>query len=52
MGKTYDPVVFKTLKVNGLTPDPALALTWYGKAATAGQVEAGAAMAALKAATQ
>ncbi len=52
MGKTYDPVVFKTLKVNGLAPDPAQALAWYGKAATAGQIEAGAAMAALKAATQ
>ncbi|MGE3875428.1 MAG: hypothetical protein AB7F74_20935 [Parvibaculaceae bacterium] len=36
LGKTYDPVVFRDRNVQGLKPDPALALKYYLEARTAG----------------
>jgi TPR repeat protein len=32
LGETYDPVEFQKLDVHGMTPDPALAAKWYGRA--------------------
>jgi TPR repeat protein len=36
LGKTYDPVVFRDRNVQGLKPDPTLALKYYLEARTAG----------------
>jgi hypothetical protein len=46
--KTFDPVVYAQLKVQGLQPDPQQALEWYERAKAAGSAEAGAAIEALK----
>ena len=32
LGETYDPAEFQKLDVHGMTPDPALAAKWYGRA--------------------
>ena len=48
VARTYDPVVYDLLKVQGLQPDPAQALVWYERAKSAGAAEADAAIAALK----
>ncbi|MBM3520155.1 MAG: hypothetical protein FJX63_05200 [Alphaproteobacteria bacterium] len=52
VGKTYDPVVYEALKVQGLKPDPLLAMEWYMRAGNAGSSEAMAAIEALKSAAQ
>ncbi len=36
LGKTYDPVVFREKNVQGLKPDPTMALKYYLEARTAG----------------
>ncbi len=36
VAKTYDPAVYKKLKVQGIKPDAAKAAEWYGKAKAAG----------------
>jgi hypothetical protein len=36
LGATYDPLVFRQLKVYGFTPDAAMARSWYEKAAELG----------------
>jgi hypothetical protein len=51
-GKTYDPTVYASLKVQGLAPDPVRAMEWYMRAAAAGQAEANAAIATLKSGSQ
>ena len=51
-GKTYDPAVYKAMNVQGLTPDPVRAMEWYMRASAAGQIDASAAIVALKTATQ
>ena len=50
-GKTFDPVVYGELKVQGLKPDPLRAMEWYMRASAAGNIDAEAAIAALKQAT-
>lgn len=50
-GKTYDPVVYAALKVQGLKPDPLRAMEWYMRASAAGNSDAAAAIEALKQAT-
>ena len=40
LGSTYDPAVFKQLKVIGLAPDPAQARVWYQRAVDLGSAEA------------
>ncbi len=40
LGKTYDPVVFSDKNVQGLKPDPAMALKYYLEARTAGIADA------------
>lgn len=52
VGKTYDPVVYLAQNVQGLVPDAAQALEWYGRAASAGNPEASAAILALKTASR
>ena len=52
VGRTYDPVVYEQLKVQGLKPDPLLAMEWYMRAGNAGSNEAMAAIEALKTAAQ
>jgi TPR repeat protein len=47
-GRTFDPLVYAELKVQGLTPDPARAMEWYKRAASAGNGEAAAAIAKLE----
>lgn len=47
-GKTYDPVVYTSLRVQGLKPDPARAMEWYMRASAAGNKDATAAIEALK----
>jgi hypothetical protein len=49
VGKSYDPAVYAALGVQGLAADPPRAMEWYQRAAKAGQPEATAAIAALKA---
>jgi hypothetical protein len=44
VARTYDPLVFKEMSVQGLAPEPARALEWYAKAKQAGIAEAEAAM--------
>ncbi|MBI2719656.1 MAG: hypothetical protein HY245_12535 [Rhizobiales bacterium] len=48
VARTYDPVVYDLLKVQGLQPDAAQALVWYERAKSAGAAEADAAIAAVK----
>ena len=40
LGSTYDPVIFKQLKVIGSAPDPAQARAWYQRAVELGSTEA------------
>jgi hypothetical protein len=40
VARTYDPIIFKQLKVRGLKPNAAKARAWYVKAAEAGDAEA------------
>jgi hypothetical protein len=47
MASTYDPAFLSRLQVFGLRPDPALAATWYRKAAALGAPEAEARLRAL-----
>lgn len=46
--KTFDPVVYAQLKVQGLQPDPQQALEWYERAKAEGSPDAGPAIDALK----
>jgi hypothetical protein len=39
VGKTYDPVLYRTAGVQGTQPNPALARDWYEKASRAGDEE-------------
>ena len=48
-GKTYDPVVFAELNVQGIAPDPDKALEWYKRAEDQGLADAASAIEALKA---
>lgn len=48
VGKTFDPLVFAELKVQGMKPDPVRAMEWYMRARTAGAKGATAAIEALK----
>jgi hypothetical protein len=50
VARTYDPAVFKQMKVMGLKPNVAKAQEWYGKAAEAGDTQAARRAAALQAA--
>jgi hypothetical protein len=50
VGQSYDPTVYAEMNVFGLSPDPAMALQWYEKAANAGHLEAARAVERLKAA--
>ena len=47
LAKTFDPGFFRQAGVIGLRPDPALAATWYRKAAALGDREAGARLQAM-----
>jgi TPR repeat protein len=40
VGGTYDPEVLVLLGVRGIQPDPAMAVTWYRRAADLGDAEA------------
>jgi hypothetical protein len=40
LGATYDPVVLRSLGIFGVTPDAAMARSWYEKARTYGSAEA------------
>ncbi|HYG89849.1 MAG TPA: hypothetical protein VD978_26760 [Azospirillum sp.] len=40
LGKTYDPLIHKRLRVRGLSPDPEQAADWYGRATASGNAEA------------
>ena len=40
LGATYDPVVFRSLGIFGVTPDVAMARSWYEKARAYGSAEA------------
>jgi hypothetical protein len=40
VARTYDPKIFAELNVQGLSPDPAKAKEWYGKAAAGGHADA------------
>ena len=40
LGATYDPVVLRSLGIFGVTPDVALARSWYEKARAYGSTEA------------
>jgi hypothetical protein len=48
LGKTYDPVVFREKNVQGLKPDPKLALKYYIEARTAGIEDANNAITGLE----
>ena len=50
VARTYDPIIFKKLKVRGLKPDAAKAREWYAKAAEVGDTEAAKRADALQAA--
>jgi TPR repeat protein len=52
VGKTYDPVVFAELNVQGIAPDPAKAMEWYLRAEGQGAPDAASAMEALQALKQ
>jgi hypothetical protein len=47
LGRTYDPAFLSQMQVIGLRPDPALAATWYRRAADLGVPEAAAELRAL-----
>lgn len=47
VGQTYDPTVYSEMNVQGLKPDPQLALRYYLEARTAGDPEAETAIAGL-----
>lgn len=49
IARTYDPTFLSRLQVMSLRPDPALASTWYRKAATLGDPNAAAGLHALSA---
>jgi TPR repeat protein len=51
VGKTYDPVFLREIAARGVRPQPELAADWYRRALEAGDAEAGARLAALRAAT-
>jgi TPR repeat protein len=40
LGATYDPIVLRSLGIFGVTPDVALARSWYEKAKAYGSAEA------------
>jgi hypothetical protein len=40
LAETYDPVVLKSMRVRGITPDPALARRWYERARDMGSTVA------------
>lgn len=48
LGQTYDPTVFRDRNVQGLKPDPAMALKYYLEARTAGISDADTAIAGLE----
>ncbi len=48
LGQTYDPVVFRDKNVQGLKPDPAMALRYYLEARTAGIEDADTAITGLE----
>jgi hypothetical protein len=48
LGQTYDPVVFRDKNVQGLKPDPAMALKYYLEARTAGVEDADTAITGLE----
>lgn len=48
LGQTYDPVIFREKNVQGLKPDPALALKYYLEARTAGIEDADTAITGLE----
>jgi hypothetical protein len=48
VGRTYDPLVFTALNVQGLKPDPVKAAEWYQKALDGGVGAAKNALASLK----
>lgn len=48
LGQTYDPLVFRDRNVQGLKPDPAMALRYYLEARTAGISDAETAIAGLE----
>lgn len=48
LGQTYDPLVFRDKNVQGLKPDPAMALKYYLEARTAGIADADTAIAGLE----
>ncbi len=49
VGQTYDPTIFAEMNVQGLKPDPQLALRYYLEARTAGDPGAETAIAGLDA---
>jgi TPR repeat protein len=49
VAKTYDPVVFAELNVQGIVPDPAKAMEWYKRAEDQGLPDAASAIEALQA---
>lgn len=51
-GQTYDPAVYASMNVRGLTPDATKAKEWYDKAAVAGNEQARKALEKLNAASQ
>ena len=46
--RTFDPIIYAQLKVQGLQPDPQQAMDWYERAKAEGNVQAAAAIDALK----
>jgi TPR repeat protein len=48
VGRTYDPVVFTALNVQGLKPDPTKAAEWYKKAVAGGVTAAKTALEGLQ----
>jgi TPR repeat protein len=40
LGQTYDPAVLGTTDMRSITPDPAMARSWYQKAAQLGSADA------------
>lgn len=48
LGQTYDPVIFRERNVQGLKPDPAMALKYYLEARTAGIEDANTAITGLE----
>lgn len=48
LGQTYDPLVFREKNVQGLKPDPAMALKYYLEARTAGIADADTAITGLE----